>query len=86
VPEFPTDGGSDDDNQPPPALSYLGWAIALYDNDDGVDELVFKEGDKIRIITTDNSGWWTGEINGKQGFFPANYVRQIFDPDDGDDD
>jgi len=39
------------------------------------NELSFNKGDRIRIITRDPSGWWTGEVNGRQGLFPANYVK-----------
>ncbi|CAG8495010.1 13520_t:CDS:2 [Ambispora leptoticha] len=39
----------------------------------------FKVGDKIRITKKTNStkDWWKGEINGKEGEFPADYVRLL---------
>ncbi|ODV94507.1 hypothetical protein PACTADRAFT_4447 [Pachysolen tannophilus NRRL Y-2460] len=52
------------------------YCIALYDFfkvQDG--DLSFKENDKIKILQRNESnGWWKGELNGKIGFFPRNYV------------
>ncbi|XP_078069007.1 CD2-associated protein isoform X2 [Mustelus asterias] len=41
-----------------------------------LDELSFKEGDRILLINKDtgDKGWWRGELNGKQGVFPDNFV------------
>jgi len=41
------------------------------------DELSFKEGDVITIHKKDPGGWWEGELNGKRGWIPANYVQEI---------
>jgi len=50
---------------------------ALYDYDAQTDdELSFKEGDTIVIIQKDPGGWWEGEMNGKRGWVPANYVQE----------
>ncbi|KAL1513817.1 hypothetical protein ABEB36_003172 [Hypothenemus hampei] len=40
------------------------------------DELTLKEGDVITILNKDGQdpGWWKGEINGKIGVFPDNFV------------
>ncbi|KAG2468704.1 MEP1A protein, partial [Polypterus senegalus] len=40
------------------------------------DELSLKEGDIVRILSkvTGEPGWWKGEINGKEGVFPDNFV------------
>jgi amphiphysin len=51
---------------------------ALYDyTAQAAGDLTFRAGDMIRIIqrTTDQNGWWTGELNGVQGVFPGNYVQ-----------
>jgi len=40
------------------------------------DELSFKEGDSIVIVQKDPGGWWEGQINGKRGWIPANYVKE----------
>lgn len=41
------------------------------------NELTFKTGDYIQIVSTDNEDWWEGIINGFQGFFPANRVEEV---------
>ncbi|XP_054578586.1 CD2-associated protein [Eptesicus fuscus] len=43
------------------------------------DELTFKEGDIIHLISkeTGETGWWKGELNGKEGVFPDNFAVQI---------
>ncbi|XP_043539120.1 CD2-associated protein isoform X8 [Chiloscyllium plagiosum] len=43
------------------------------------DELSFKEGDHILLTSKDtgDKGWWRGELNGKQGVFPDNFVVVI---------
>ncbi|XP_067840623.1 CD2-associated protein isoform X2 [Heptranchias perlo] len=40
------------------------------------DELSIKEGDHILLTSKDTGdrGWWKGELNGKQGVFPDNFV------------
>jgi len=41
-------------------------------------DLTFSEGDIINVLDdTDPSGWWKGEFNGYEGFFPCNYVERI---------
>ncbi|CAG9818225.1 unnamed protein product, partial [Phaedon cochleariae] len=43
------------------------------------DELSFKEGDTITLLNKDSqdAGWWQGELNGKIGVFPDNFVVLI---------
>jgi hypothetical protein len=37
-----------------------------------------REGDIILIIDKDDpSGWWKGELNGKIGFLPTNFVQEL---------
>jgi len=52
---------------------------ALFDFDASeVNELSFKENDIIALIEKpEDSDWWKGEMNGKQGLFPSNYVEII---------
>ena len=38
------------------------------------DELPFKKGDVITILSKDEE-WWQGELNGKTGSIPCNYVK-----------
>ncbi|XP_056150281.1 CD2-associated protein isoform X2 [Lampris incognitus] len=43
------------------------------------DELSLKEGDIIQILSKDTGepGWWQGEVSGKEGVFPDNFVVMI---------
>lgn len=41
------------------------------------DELSIKVGDTITNITVMDGGWWEGEVNGKRGMFPDNFVKVI---------
>ncbi|XP_057680309.1 SH3 domain-containing kinase-binding protein 1 isoform X3 [Corythoichthys intestinalis] len=43
------------------------------------DELTIKEGEIITIVTKDcaDTGWWMGEIGGRQGVFPDNFVKLL---------
>ncbi|XP_010880974.1 CD2-associated protein isoform X3 [Esox lucius] len=47
------------------------------------DELTLKEGDVIRILSKDTGepGWWRGEIGGKEGVFPDNFVAVMSEAD-----
>ncbi|XP_072332093.1 rho guanine nucleotide exchange factor 7b isoform X3 [Scyliorhinus torazame] len=41
------------------------------------DELCFNKGDVIHVSRIEDGGWWEGSLNGKNGWFPSNYVREI---------
>ena len=43
------------------------------------DELSLTEGDIIVITRKEagDSGWWEGELNGKKGVFPDNFVELL---------
>lgn len=41
------------------------------------DELSFSKGDVIHVTRQEEGGWWEGTLNGKTGWFPSNYVREI---------
>ena len=44
------------------------------------DELKLVEGDIITILNKDgpdSGGWWEGEVNGKVGMFPNNFVKLL---------
>ena len=69
---------------PPPAKrmpSNQGlWVTALYDfAGQGQGDLVFREGDQIRVVkkTGSTDDWWEGELKGVQGSFPANYCQAV---------
>lgn len=39
------------------------------------DELTIKVGDIIKNVQMSEGGWWEGELNGKKGMFPDNFVK-----------
>lgn len=54
------------------------WAEALYDYNSGEPgDLVIQAQEHVRIVSKDSEDWWTGEIDGKTGLFPASYVRVL---------
>jgi hypothetical protein len=40
-------------------------------------DLPFQKGDVIHILRKIDHGWWEGELRGKIGIFPANFVEEI---------
>ncbi|CAK6976759.1 intersectin-1 [Scomber scombrus] len=65
-----------------PANTALCQVIGMYDyvaqND---DELAFLKGQVITVINKDDCDWWKGELNGREGLFPSNYVKLTTDTD-----
>uniref|UniRef100_A0A3Q3N9C5 Osteoclast-stimulating factor 1 n=1 Tax=Mastacembelus armatus TaxID=205130 RepID=A0A3Q3N9C5_9TELE len=41
------------------------------------DELSFSKGDIISVSRQEEGGWWEGLLNGRTGWFPSNYVREL---------
>ncbi|XP_056414491.1 SH3 domain-containing kinase-binding protein 1 isoform X2 [Hyla sarda] len=43
------------------------------------DELTIREGDIVLVVNKDcvDVGWWEGEINGRRGVFPDNFVKLL---------
>uniref|UniRef100_A0A8C9VNR0 Rac/Cdc42 guanine nucleotide exchange factor 6 n=1 Tax=Scleropages formosus TaxID=113540 RepID=A0A8C9VNR0_SCLFO len=41
------------------------------------DELSFSKGELICVTRQEEGGWWEGTLNGKTGWFPSNYVREV---------
>lgn len=43
------------------------------------DELELKKGDVVAVLSkeTEDEGWWRGELNGRCGYFPDNFVMLI---------
>ncbi|XP_053129930.1 rho guanine nucleotide exchange factor 6 isoform X2 [Hemicordylus capensis] len=41
------------------------------------DELSINKGDIIYVTRVEEGGWWEGTLNGRTGWFPSNYVREI---------
>lgn len=55
-------------------------AIALYSfNGEQEGDLPFRKGDIIQVVEKSDSvdDWWTGELKGVRGIFPANYVEIV---------
>ena len=46
------------------------------------DELTLVEGQVVSILSkeVEDKGWWKGEIDGKIGVFPDNFVKVITQP------
>jgi len=54
------------------------WVEALYDYESGdAGDLVVHANDRIRILKRDSDDWWSGEIDGRTGLFPASYVKAL---------
>ncbi|XP_071115071.1 SH3 domain-containing kinase-binding protein 1-like isoform X5 [Haliotis cracherodii] len=47
------------------------------------DELSLKIGDIIKNVIQSDGGWWEGELNGKKGMFPENFVKVLKQDDKG---
>ena len=51
---------------------------ALFDFDaEAETELDLREGEIVALIKQIDSNWFEGEVNGRRGFFPTNYVEVI---------
>jgi spectrin alpha len=52
--------------------------VALYDyTEKSPREVSVKKGDVLTLINSNNKDWWKVEINDRQGFVPAAYVKKI---------
>ena len=68
---------------PPPPMKRLQskpieYATAIYAFEgQEAGDLSFNEGDRIVVLkkTGSTDDWWDGEVNGRKGKFPANYVE-----------
>lgn len=60
----------------PPVSRSKKTIKALYDYvGTDANELDFFAGDVITVLEEDDSGWWTGELDGRKGLFPYNYCQ-----------
>ncbi|KAM6495443.1 SH3 domain containing protein [Amanita muscaria] len=54
------------------------WGEALYDYvSDEPGDLNIRENQKIWVTQRNSDDWWTGEVDGKSGLFPASYVELL---------
>uniref|UniRef100_A0A672V574 SH3 domain-containing kinase-binding protein 1 n=1 Tax=Strigops habroptila TaxID=2489341 RepID=A0A672V574_STRHB len=59
-------------------VSFLVEAIVEFDyKAQHDDELTITVGDIITNIKKDDGGWWEGQLKGRRGLFPDNFVREI---------
>ncbi|KAG7088315.1 hypothetical protein E1B28_012325 [Marasmius oreades] len=57
------------------------YVLAMHDytQPEGSTCLSFRAGQVIHVLNRDSSGWWDGELEGKRGWFPSNFVNAEFD-------
>ncbi|XP_029030138.2 proto-oncogene vav isoform X2 [Betta splendens] len=61
------------------SIKSFGVARARYDfSARDRSELSLREGDTIKILKKCQNGWWKGEVYGRVGLFPANYVEEDY--------
>ena len=41
------------------------------------DELTLKIGDIVMFLRDDKEGWYMGQLRGKTGVFPSNFVEEV---------
>ncbi|KAL6063066.1 Actin binding protein [Balamuthia mandrillaris] len=77
--EYYDEGGEDGEGEAVEAVPTGTQCKALYDypgQNEG--DLAFSMGDLITVLdSTDPSGWWQGDLNGMQGYFPSNFVELV---------
>nr|1TUC_A Chain A, ALPHA-SPECTRIN [Gallus gallus] len=43
----------------------------------GPREVTMKKGDILTLLNSTNKDWWKVEVNDRQGFVPAAYVKKL---------
>lgn len=56
---------------------YIDQVVALYDFQSTTPETIGFQKDSIINIIEKSGDWWLGELNGKIGLLPYNYVQSI---------
>ncbi|XP_069023918.1 proto-oncogene vav-like isoform X2 [Embiotoca jacksoni] len=79
-PEQSNSSNSTPNSTPGGSMKNFGVARARYDfSARDRSELSLQEGDTIKILSKKgHSGWWKGEVYGRVGLFPANYVEEDY--------
>jgi len=66
------------DPAPAPAFAFdPDYVIAMHDFAPMAPNatcLSFRAGEVIHVLNRDETGWWDGELDGRRGWFPSNYV------------
>eukprot|EP00019_Armaparvus_languidus_P010172 CAMPEP_0168580978 /NCGR_PEP_ID=MMETSP0420-20121227/1123_1 /TAXON_ID=498008 /ORGANISM="Pessonella sp." /LENGTH=157 /DNA_ID=CAMNT_0008615207 /DNA_START=32 /DNA_END=502 /DNA_ORIENTATION=- len=59
-------------------IEYECTVVALFDytGKANLSQLSFKKGDVLRVLSRDKSGWWKGDLRGRVGLFPKNFVKE----------
>lgn len=60
-----------------PSQRGLKRARALYDFSGAADELSFRAGDEIAVVSEVLDEWWMGELDARKGLFPSSYVEVL---------
>lgn len=61
-------------------IQVLVRAMYDYESEDATN-LAFKKDDVIQVLAQLDSGWWAGHCQGRQGWFPSNYVQVLGEDD-----
>lgn|SRR5690554_1863223 len=61
-------------------IQVLVKAMYDYESEDPTN-LTFKKDDVIQVLAQLESGWWAGHCEGRQGWFPSNYVQVLGEED-----
>ncbi|NXQ38725.1 SKAP2 protein, partial [Catharus fuscescens] len=82
--EMPSNGSQDEVSTASDGenIDYANFYQGLWDcTGDESDELTFKRGDVIYIISKEYNrfGWWVGEMKGTIGLVPKDYVMEMYD-------
>lgn len=66
--------------QETPVIDHAGkeFVVALYDySEKSPREVSMKKGDVLALLNSNNKDWWKVEVNDRQGFVPAAYVKKV---------
>ncbi|KAH9480309.1 Cell division control protein 25 [Psilocybe cubensis] len=86
--KLPSSRQSSRSRSPSPAIDEtvrLGpdYVLAMHDyspQSQSATCLSFRTGQVIHVFNRDPSGWWDGELEGRRGWFPSNYVNADITP------